>query len=71
MVSEELIKNIEISELRDLSEITHELTGRRQYTLPYGHMPFTTPLSSTTPCRCWRTAHQVLSFSAQFVLVAT
>jgi hypothetical protein len=71
MVSEELIKNIEISELRDLSEITHELTGRRQYTLPYGHMPFATPLSSTTPCRCWRTAHQVLSFSAQFVLVAT
>ena len=43
--------------IRNLSESarkrsTHALAGRRQCTLPYGHMPCATPLSSTTPCRC-------------------
>jgi hypothetical protein len=44
--------------IRDLSESarkqrsTHALAGRRQCTLPYGHMPSATSPSSTTPCRC-------------------
>jgi hypothetical protein len=31
---------------------TRALAGRRQCTLPYGHMPCATPLSYTTPSRC-------------------
>ena len=54
--------------IRDLSESARK---QRQYTSPYGHMLCATPLSSTTACQCWRTAHQGLSFSAQFELEAT